>query len=197
MRRKAVLGMAVALVVSMTSVSAAWGHAGHGGGEPAPGSDAGADAHAGHGGGDAGGHDHGGGTPREGQEVTQGDFFPMGDGGDRVVGSAKLVRYTGGSDAVVHIGGMASDAGYGMHLHEGTCWDHGAHYRYDPNGGEGPPNELWPSSDPEDPRAGVTTDKRGWGHGEAHADWKADPVARSIHVHDEATGAMVACADLS
>lgn len=181
---RSVMPVLVTIAMSIWMVgTAAWGHEGE---------------HPGGGGASPGHGDHAA-EPEQDQEVAQGNFFPMGDTdtGDSVFGYAKVVRSQGGTDAFVHLSGLAPDTTYPTHLHEGTCADHGPHYRHDPQGGEGPPNELWPSSDPDDPRAGVTSDDEGVATGEGHAHWKARDEARSVMVHDQDTGHMVACADLS
>jgi hypothetical protein len=129
--------------------------------------------------------------------VTEGSFYPMGGEGSTVFGSAKLVRHDAGSDLTVHVHGLAPETRYPMHLHAGTCAEMGPHYRNDPQGPAEPPNELWPTSDPDDPKAGVTSDEDGIATGRGHAPWKARPEARSVMIHNSDTGRMVACADLS
>jgi len=93
---------------------------------------------------------------------------------------------------------------YDAHLHEGTCSDPtSAHYKDDPLGAEGPPNELWPTSDPTDPRGGLVADATGVARGFAVADWVARPTARAIWIHeppadptDPHAHARIGCADL-
>lgn len=136
------------------------------------------------------------GSPRKNQVVTEGAFYPMGGEGGKVFGSAKMIRHSRGTDLYVHAGGLEPDSPYEAHIHIGTCADMGSHYRHDPEGPEGPPNEIWPSSDPEDPRGGIRSDAGGYGNGEGHATWKARPEARSVMLHDGISGFMVSCADL-
>jgi hypothetical protein len=150
--------------------------------------------------GNASGHaDHGGGgTARPAPlSITQGSFYPMSDEGAAVFGSARLVRSEDSSELAVHVRGLAEETKYPMHLHEGSCGEMGPHYRHDPQGAAEPPNELWPTSDPEDPEAGVTTDSGGVANGKGTAPWTARPEAAAVMIHNHDTGMMVACADLS
>ena len=48
---------------------------------------------------------------------------------------------------------------------------------------DGPPNELWPSSDKNDPTAGLLANSQGVAKGFARVDWVARPTARAIWVH--------------
>jgi hypothetical protein len=138
-------------------------------------------------------------SPRERrtrQMVTEGNFYPMGHGGQTIFGSAKMIRYDRGTDVMVHLRGLAPDNSYPAHVHVGTCADMGSHYRNDPRGPEGPPNELWPSSDPNDPGAGVVSDSQGYANAKGHVSWTARPEARSLMIHDKESGHMLGCADL-
>lgn len=144
----------------------------------------------GHGGDDAA-------NPKANVEVAQGSFFPTGEAGEDIVGYAKVARHDGGTDIYVQVAGLAPLSTYPSHLHEGTCVSPGPHYRHDPEGPERPPNELWPSSDPDDPRAGLISDEDGQAGGAGHADWRAREEARSVMIHDGETGDKLACADLN
>lgn len=145
------------------------------------------------------GKDHGGSasTPDGPTSVTQGDFYPMGEEGEAIFGSAKLLRYSKSTALKVHVRGLTPETKYPMHLHAGSCPEMGPHYRDDPSGPGEPPNELWPSSDPEDPKAGVRSNGDGVANGEGRAPWVARPEAAAVMIHNERTGKMVACADLS
>ena len=101
-----------------------------------------------------------------------------------VRGTAQLVRVGGHTFAQVRVTGLQPGQTYASHLHEGTCGDPtSAHYRNDPAGVAGPPNELWPSSNPDDPAAGLTADANGVAEGLAVSDWTARPTARAIWIH--------------
>lgn len=164
-------------------------------------------AHEGHGGG-AGGHQRHGDAPAEKTEkadkadkggpatVTEGNFYPSGEEGSRVFGYAKMVRHDQGTDVTVQVSGLRRDRAHPVHVHSGPCRVHGPHYKHDPDGPGEPPNELWPSSDPDDPRAGLVSDGEGHGTARATASWTARPEAASVMLHDPRTDEMMACADL-
>ncbi|HVW31074.1 MAG TPA: DUF1775 domain-containing protein, partial [Acidimicrobiia bacterium] len=102
-----------------------------------------------------------------------------------VRGTATLTRSDTQTVVEVLVSGLEPGKTYMAHLHEGTCADPtSAHYRDDPAGSDGPPNELWPSSDPADPTAGLIADENGVARGSAVADWVARPTARAIWIHD-------------
>ena len=165
-----------------------------------------ATAHEGHGGG-AGGHERHGQASAEKTgkadkaedgpvSVTEGNFYPTGEGGSRVFGYAKMVRRGQGTDVTVHVSGLRPHRAHPVHVHSGPCRAHGPHYKHDADGPGEPPNELWPSSDPDDPRAGLVADGEGHGTARATASWTARPEAASVMVHDPRTKEMMACADL-
>jgi len=124
-----------------------------------------------------------------------------------VRGTAQLVRSGGHTFAEVLVTGLTPGLTYLSHLHEGTCADPtSAHYKNDPLGPDGPPNELWPTSDPNNPTAGLTADENGVARGFAVADWVARPTARAIWIHEpeDPTAppgshqhARIGCADLA
>jgi hypothetical protein len=129
---------------------------------------------------------------------------PPPEPGPEVRGTARLTR-TGTQTVVeVLVSGLEPGVTYDAHLHEGTCADPtSAHYRDDPAGLDAPPNELWPSSDPSDPTAGLTADENGVAVGFGVANWVARPTARAIWIHeppedptDPHAHARIGCADL-
>jgi hypothetical protein len=94
---------------------------------------------------------------------------------------------------------------YSAHLHEGTCANvTSPHYKNDPAGPSAPPNELWPSSDPNNPTADLIADASGVARGTGRAEWVARPTARAVWIHspEDPTAppghahARIACADL-
>ena len=121
-----------------------------------------------------------------------------------VRGTAQLIRTESQTSVEVVVTGLEPGLTYMAHLHEGTCTNPtSAHYKDDPAGPEAPPNELWPSSDPADPTAGLTADETGTARGSGVADWVARPTARAIWIHeppidpsDPHAHARIACADL-
>ena len=123
-----------------------------------------------------------------------------------VRGTAKLVRTADQTWLVVRVTGLVPGQVYSSHLHEGTCGDPtSAHYKNDPAGVAGPPNELWPSTDPTDPTFGLLAKSNGVARGFGKVNWVARPTARAVWIHqpeDPAAPpgshvhARIACADL-
>jgi hypothetical protein len=121
-------------------------------------------------------------------------------------GTAKLVRTADQTWLVVRVTGLVPGQVYSAHLHEGTCGDPtSAHYKNDPAGPDGPPNELWPSTDQTDPTFGLLAKSNGVARGFGKADWVARPTARAVWIHqpeDPAAPpgshvhARIACANL-
>lgn len=124
-----------------------------------------------------------------------------------VTGRVQLVRTGAGTTHLsVHVSGLRADVTYGSHLHAAPCSDNAGrgHYKHAPLGIAAPPNELWASSDPHDPTAGLTANAAGRAQGRGTADWTAGPTATSVVVHigadqggTTAGGTKIACADLS
>ncbi|HEV7862430.1 MAG TPA: hypothetical protein VGR20_07005 [Acidimicrobiia bacterium] len=121
----------------------------------------------------------------------------------KVRGTAKLVRSGHDTTATVVVTGLEPGQVYSAHLHEGTCGNPtSAHYKNDPAGADGPPNELWPSSVKSDPAAGLIADGSGVAKGSAKVGWVARPTARAIWIHEPAdptdphAHARIGCADL-
>ena len=121
-------------------------------------------------------------------------------------GTAELVRSGGHTFVEVNVSGLKPGLVYAAHLHEGTCANvTSPHYKNDLAGAVGPPNELWPSSDPNNPTAGLLADANGRSHGFGVADWVARPTARAIWIHQPEdpnappgshVHARIGCADL-
>ncbi len=60
-------------------------------------------------------------------------------------GSAELTRADGGTTASLELRGLVADTPYTAHLHTGGCAGPepgGPHFKFDPQGGDQPPNEL-------------------------------------------------------
>jgi Cu/Zn superoxide dismutase len=141
--------------------------------------------------------------------VTRGSFVALPGADARepaVAGQVQLVRTADGRSLLtLHASGLRTAVTYGVHLHAAPC-DRGAgggHYRHDPAGPPRPPNELWVSDNPHDPRAGVTANYAGRANGRGTAGWRAGPTAQAVVIHvgsdqggTTAGGIKIACADL-
>lgn len=147
-----------------------------------------------------------------GATVTRGTFTPLpgvsglpeGD----LSGRAQAVRTASGTTHVsVRVAGLQPGVTYGIHLHNASCSaanPGGGHYKHDPAGPGQPPNELWPSSTPHDPLAGITANEAGIATGRGTAEWTARDDAVSVVLHaglghgstSTAGGPKLACADL-
>lgn len=114
-----------------------------------------------------------------------------------ISGHATIVRRQSRTKVKVHVRGLEPRTTYGSHLHASPCDENmgGSHYKNDPSGPAAPPNELWPSSDPKDQTAGLTTNAAGVANGKGTAPWRARPEAQSVVVHAP-DGTKIACADL-
>lgn len=147
----------------------------------------------------------------DGAVVTRGSFttLPAAEGQpeEALVGRAQAVRTAGGATHVeMSVRGLRPGVTYGVHLHNAPCASNagGGHYQHLAGGGTAPPNELWPSSDPHDPMAGITANAAGVASGSGRADWIAGEDAVSVVLHagighgatTTAGGPKLACADL-
>lgn len=138
-------------------------------------------------------------SARHADQVTQGSFYHLGDAPGNLQGSAKVVRFDDDTTSLqVHVHGLKPGDTYSVHLHARACADRGPHYRDDPDGPARPPNELWASSRPDDPTAGITADSEGNASGAGKASWRARPEARSVFIHSGGKGHnAIGCADLT
>lgn len=121
-----------------------------------------------------GGEAEGGGTVSGSFEPVAGVPAPYGD----LSGEAELTR--GGGETTVAIGleGLVAKTRYTAHLHTGGCGGRdpgGPHFKFDPAGGDQPPNEI---------HLAFTTDGEGNGKAEVTADGEVPAgEAGSIVVH--------------
>ena len=131
-------------------------------------------------------------------QMVQGPFVPTQGSGLRIRGTAKLIRGMRGSTKLsVHASGLPPSKGYPTWLHSGACADNAPAYMQDANGAPEPPNELWASSDPANPKAPLQSSPSGNAKGYGTAPWTARPEARSVVIHSpDAGNAPLACADL-
>lgn len=136
--------------------------------------------------------------PSSSGQVVQGQFVPAKGSGLRIRGTAKLIRTQRGNTKLsVHAGGLPPAKVYPTRLHSGACAEAGPAYKQDANGPAEPPNELWASSDPADPKGGLQSSESGNAKGYGVASWVARPEARSVVIHSpDAGNPALACADL-
>jgi len=125
-----------------------------------------------------------------------------------IAGAAHLVRTSDGRTLLsLQVTGLRSGVTYGVHLHGAPCSGTnpgGGHYKHDLTGAAQPPNELWGSSDPSDPMAGLTANAAGNARGRGVANWTAGATAQAVVIHagfdhggSAGGGPKLACADLS
>jgi hypothetical protein len=137
--------------------------------------------------------------PSASGQTVQGQFVPSKGSAFRIRGTAKLTRGARGNTKLsVHAAGLQPDKVYPTYVHTGACAEGGEAYKNDPNGPAEPPNALWASSDPSDPKAGLQANPSGNAKGYGLVSWVARPEAKSVVIHSsEAGNAPLACADLS
>lgn len=147
-----------------------------------------------------------------GATVTRGTFSALaGTTGlpeEGLSGRVQAVRTGDGKTHLsVRVAGLQPGVTYGVHLHDAECSapnPGGGHYKHDVTGAAQPPNELWPSSTPHDPLAGITANSAGIATGRGTADWVAGDEAVSVVLHaglghgatSTSGGPKLACADL-
>ncbi|WP_135849041.1 PQQ-dependent sugar dehydrogenase, partial [Serinibacter arcticus] len=117
---------------------------------------------------------------------------------DDIGGTATLVKSATGTTVTVDATGLEPDSSQASHLHAGTCSTMGGHYKHDPSGSSAPPNEIWVSSDPADPRGNLVADADGNASGSGSAEWIARQEPLSVMIHENVLpGLPIACADFS
>ena len=134
-------------------------------------------------------------------QVTGGDFQPLDIQDLTIGGHATMVRTADGRTKIsVQASGLEPGATYPAHVHNLPCDEMrgGGHYQDQPGGATTPPNELWPSSDPQDPTVGLIANAAGKANGHGTAPWTARPEASSVVIHQTGDLAVrIACADLA
>lgn len=114
-----------------------------------------------------------------------------------IEGTSTMVKGESGTVVTSEVSGMAPDATYPGHLHDGSCSDFGGHYMDDPSGVGEPPNEIWQSTS-GDPAAGIVPNPDGTAVGEGSAPWLAVQQPLSMMIHDsEFPGLPLYCADFA
>src|SRR6476661_2658430 len=102
-----------------------------------------------------------------------------------ITGHADLKRKKDATEVKIDVKGLAPDTMYMSHLHTQACADNfaGGHYQDVPGGAAAPPNELWLSSDHEDPGM-LMTNHDGHVHARGKAPWVARDQPLSVVVHE-------------
>lgn len=113
---------------------------------------------------------------------------------DRVAGNAELVVTDSASEASIVAEGLEPDSEYFAHVHIDACNAEdpgGPHFKFDPDGGDEPPNEI---------HLRFTTDGEGAGTAESRVEQAVpEGEAKSIVLHGpdgEGGETKLACADL-
>lgn len=129
---------------------------------------------------------------------AKGEFrLPDGPASTSLGGHAHLVRTGSGTTRLsVHVTGLTGGAVYMVHLHKDACGVRSGHYQNTVGGAATPPNELWASSDPKNPQAGIKANAAGVGNGSGKARWRARSEAGSVVVHVPGLTDRLLCADL-
>ena len=122
-----------------------------------------------------------------------------------VVGTVEMIIAEGKTRVTILATGLDNKAQYVGHVHNDVCSaadPGGAHYKFDPNGGDAPPNEIHLPIQFEVNRQG---EKQGGITSDVTVDREAGPEAKSVVIHlkrgsgagvDEPKPPKLACADL-
>jgi len=85
-------------------------------------------------------------TEVDGADIKTAEFVVLDtrpEGFDAVVGEAAIARHDGGTTVTLDVAGLVPGESYIAHLHDDVCAENGgAHYQFDPDGSEVPPNEI-------------------------------------------------------
>lgn len=104
----------------------------------------------------------------DGEETVAGTFKPLPETPaiyDNISGEADLTRSDGETTVAISLDGLAPNAEYTAHLHTESCGASdpgGPHFKFDPQGGDEPPNEIHLSFTANDDGSGnaeVTADR--------------------------------------
>ncbi len=125
-------------------------------------------------------------------EVARGAFTLLDTappGSDGVAGDAWLAQNDDGTTVTIRMDGLQDGVDYVAHLHAQACSvdNGGAHFAFDPDGGEEPPNEV---------HLGFTATSDGTGEATVTNDRRVEDLAPSIVVHPaDSMDNRMACAD--
>ena len=125
-----------------------------------------------------------------GADLTSGRFAGLeGMEASSVSGEATMARHDGGTTVTIELHGLEPDTDYISHVHAAGCSEAGGpHYKYDPNGGHHPPNEI---------HLAFTTSTSGHGFMTVENHQVASSDAVSVVIHEASPDSpKVACADL-
>ena len=128
-----------------------------------------------------------------GARLTSGTFQLLDSrpaGYDDVAGTADLARHEAGMTVTLALTGLKPGVDFISHLHDEACSDNGgAHFKFDPDGSDLPPNEIHLAFASNDAGAGFMT---------AENSMTAGDSAVSIVVHPvEFIDNKIACAEFS
>ncbi len=142
-------------------------------------------------------------TPQISDGSFTGDFAKISTapkGTKKIGGTAEMVLSAAGTEVTIAASGLNPKAVYVAHVHADSCSaadPGGAHFKYTPDGGDMPPNEL---------HLPVSVNAKGKGSGQTTNPVKAGPGGKSVVIHlkrpagakqDEVKPPKVACADLA
>ncbi len=107
----------------------------------------------------------------------------------QVTGTAQLAVHAHGTTVTIRLAHLPAHQSYMSHVHVDTCKVlGGAHFRFDPAGGDMPPNEI---------HLAFTSQADGTGFMTMENPHQAGPEARSIIIHQREDDRKLLCADLS
>lgn len=127
-------------------------------------------------------------------QVTSGNFAVLETappGSEGVAGRAWTGQNDSGTTVTIQMTGLEPGVEYLSHLHEASCAqdDGGEHFKFDPEGGDLPPNEV---------HLGFTAAEDGTGVATVTSDQRVGDDAPAIVVHPaDAQDNRLACADFS
>lgn len=115
----------------------------------------------------------------EGADLQSGEFVLLNtapDGYEQATGEAFIARTDDGVTVTLYVEGLPADTEYVSHVHALSCDEDngGPHFKYDPDGGDTPPNEI---------HLNFTTDAEGSGMMTATNDMVPGPEAMSVAIH--------------
>jgi hypothetical protein len=130
-------------------------------------------------------------TEIDGAEIRTADFVLLDtrpEGYDDVVGEAAIARYDAGTTVTVEVSSLMPGESYIAHLHDDVCSENGgAHYKFDPEGSDVPPNEI---------HLAFVADENGFGFMTAENAQVAGPEGVAVVVHPvDLIDNKIACAE--
>ncbi len=128
-------------------------------------------------------------APAAGASEQRAQLLPLPNSPDPGVSGQLTVRNApNGATVELSASGLAPGGAYMAHVHTGTCAEQGGpHFKFDPAGGDMPPNEV---------HLQLQADASGNGLGNALAPKPLPAQARSVVLHRKQGEVKVACAEL-